>query len=87
MWRKGVVLATSLLLAGCVQSIKPASVAGECNVFTDPGFQVRGRTRVDQRWIASTQEKGIQVCGWERPRPIVEPKATLKSRKRSLHSS
>lgn len=58
-------------LVGCQTTIKPASVAGECNVFTDPGFPVQGKRTKDARWIARTQESGIKVCGW--PRPEAEP--------------
>ena len=60
------------LLAGCSQTVKPASVAGECGVFRDPGFEVKGATRRDQKWISGTQEKGIKICGW--PRPAAETK-------------
>lgn len=61
----GVAVAAALLLAGCASV--PSSVAGTCQVFQDPGFRVRGVTTRDQRWIASTQETGIQVCHWKRP--------------------
>lgn len=54
--------------AGCVSN-RPASVAGECSAFTNPGFAVQGKRRMDQqaidaRWI----EPGISVCGWPRPK-------------------
>ena len=61
------LLLSSALLAGCQTSSAPATVEAECRVFTDPGFAVRGATRVDQRWISGTQETGIRVCGWKRP--------------------
>lgn len=61
-----IVLALSVMLAGCAGS-SPASVEGECRVFTDPGFAVQGKRLQDRRWIGATQEKGIQVCKWARP--------------------
>lgn len=77
----GVMLAP-LLLAGCL-SDKPASVAGECKAFRDPGFAVRGARAKDQGWINRTQETGIAICGWERPpdRPAAND-ATGKPRRR-----
>jgi hypothetical protein len=59
---------TALALGGCA-STRPASVAGECGVFTDPGFAVQGKGRRDQqaidaRWI----EPGVASCGWPRPK-------------------
>lgn len=54
-------------LSGC-GTIGPASVeGGECKVFDDPGFAVRGKRQKDSQWIGRTQEKGIQVCKWKRP--------------------
>lgn len=56
------------LLGGCA-SMAPASVQnGECKVFHDPGFAVRGKRLKDAQWIGRTQETGIDVCGWKRPR-------------------
>jgi hypothetical protein len=56
------------LLSGCASSL-PASVSGgECKVFNDPGFAVRGKRLKDNQWIGKTQEKGIEVCGWKRPK-------------------
>jgi len=37
-------------------------------VFTDPGFAVQGKRLKDKQWIGKTQEQGIQVCGWARPK-------------------
>lgn len=71
--RAMIVLAAALLLTGCGTVPKPATVEGECRVFDDPGFRVRGVTTRDKRWIATTQEKGIQVCGWRRPPSMPEP--------------
>lgn len=56
----------SLALAACQTG--PASVKGECTIFSDPGFAVRGERPVDSRWIARTQESGIAACGWQRPK-------------------
>ncbi len=54
-------------LSGCA-SIGPASVeGGECRVFRDPGFAVRGKRLKDAQWIGRTQEVGINVCKWKRP--------------------
>lgn len=53
---------------GCA-SLPPATiVGGECRVFHDPGFAVRGKRLQDSQWIGQTQETGIDVCGWKRPR-------------------
>jgi hypothetical protein len=56
-----------LSLAGC-GGVGPASVAGECRVFTDPGFAVQGKRLKDKQWVGRAQETGINVCGWKRPR-------------------
>jgi hypothetical protein len=58
-----------LVFAGCSPTTAPATVESECRVFKDPGFPVRGARVKDQRWISNTQETGIQVCGWPRPKP------------------
>lgn len=55
------------VVTGCAGKM-PASVGGECRVFDDPGFAVRGKRLVDSQWIGRTQEKGIEVCGWKRPK-------------------
>jgi hypothetical protein len=61
------VTITAITLASCASN-RPFSVeGGECRVFEDPGFAVRGKRLKDSRWIGRTQEKGIQVCGWQRP--------------------
>lgn len=61
------IVVIALLLSGCA-SIGPASVAGgECKIFKDPGFAVRGKRLKDSQWIGRTQETGIGVCGWKRP--------------------
>jgi hypothetical protein len=67
------ILALIVALAGCAATNgKPASVAGECNLFRDPKFPVQGRRAKDQQWITKTQETGIQNCGWPRPKPEPE---------------
>jgi hypothetical protein len=48
----------------------PASLNGLEQVFHDPGFAVQGKTRKDQVWISSTQETGIRVLGWARPKGV-----------------
>jgi hypothetical protein len=63
----GIAIALALGLAGCA-TMPPGSVHGECQVFHDPGFAVRGKTLKDNQWIGRTQETGIEVCGWKRPR-------------------
>lgn len=73
MYRLGSVILSALLLAGCATvNSKPATVAGECSIFHDPGFPVRGSRDKDQRWVTRTQETGISVCGWARPKPEAE---------------
>lgn len=60
-------LMAAMALTGCA-SIGPASVqGGECRVFHDPGFAVRGKRLKDSQWIGRTQEVGINVCKWKRP--------------------
>lgn len=61
-----VPLVSMLALSGCASN-KPASVEGECRVFTDPGFAVQGKRLQDKRWVAGAQEAGIAACGWQRP--------------------
>jgi hypothetical protein len=51
-------------------------MGGECKVFDDPGFAVQGARLKDKQWIGATQEKGIDVCGWKRPR--AEPVRRIK---------
>lgn len=61
------ILGMTVLVSGCAGSM-PASVGGECKVFNDPGFAVQGKRLEDKQWIGRTQEVGIEVCGWKRPR-------------------
>ena len=70
----GLIIALGFVLMSCATPVTPASVyQGECRVFTDPGFRVKGLTTKDNRWIATTQEKGIQVCRWQRPPSMPDP--------------
>ena len=62
-----VIAFSALLLCGCAGQMPSSILGGECRVFTDPGFAVRGKRAQDSRWIGATQEKGIAVCGWKRP--------------------
>lgn len=65
---KPILLAlVALSLCGCAGRGPASVLGGECKVFTDPGFAVRGKRAKDARWIGATQEKGIEVCGWPRP--------------------
>ena len=64
---KWAVILAGLALAGCT-GVRPASVEGECKVFSDPGFAVQGKRLKDKQWIGKTQEQGITVCGWKRPK-------------------
>ncbi len=67
MIRLMVLMVVGFTLSACA-SVGPASVAGgECKVFHDPGFAVRGKRLKDSQWIGQTQETGIQVCKWKRP--------------------
>ncbi len=62
-----LLLIVGFMFSGCA-SIGPASVAGgECKIFRDPGFAVRGKRLKDSQWIGKTQETGINVCRWKRP--------------------
>jgi hypothetical protein len=63
-----LIVLTGVTLSGCA-TMGPASVAGgECKVFHDPGFAVRGKRLKDSQWIGNAQETGIRVCHWQRPK-------------------
>lgn len=63
-----LIAGLAVFVTGCAGS-GPASVqGGECRAFHDPGFAVQGKRLKDKQWIGKTQETGIQVCGWSRPR-------------------
>lgn len=62
------MIAIALLLGACGgMPPVPASITGECRVFTDPGYAVKGKTRRDQFWIDSNLESAYASCGWPRP--------------------
>lgn len=60
------VMLMMLPLCGCVTA--PATIDAECKIFSDPGFAVQGKRLKDKQWIGKTQETGISVCGWRRPK-------------------
>ncbi|MBI1202527.1 MAG: hypothetical protein GC182_08455 [Rhodopseudomonas sp.] len=66
-----IALGALCLLAGC-QTAGPATTGALCRgpnaIFKDPGFAVQGERLKDKQWIGATQEKGISVCGWQRPK-------------------
>lgn len=61
------IMVMAAFLSGCAGKMPASILGGECRVFTDPGFAVRGQRPKDNRWLGATQEKGIEVCGWKRP--------------------
>jgi hypothetical protein len=71
------------LLATCAPPV-PATVNGLESVFHDPGFIVQGKTRQDQEWISETQETGIRVLGWARPKGVAKQKVVLAKTRRSV---
>jgi hypothetical protein len=62
-------LATLPMLSvyACVTTNR-ASLAGECAAFTNPGFAVQGKRRIDQRAVDIWLETGVVTCGWPRPK-------------------
>jgi uncharacterized protein YcfL len=66
MYKLAAVISLTFALVGCA-SVKPASVAGECKVFTSPDRVVKGVDAYDKKWIAKNTEAGIRICGWKRP--------------------
>jgi len=62
----GALIVGAVSLGGC-PATGPASLAGECHTFDDPGFAVQGKRLIDKQWIGKTQEKGIEICNWKRP--------------------
>lgn len=65
---KNIIAIGALLLLAACNSVGPASLAGECEAFHDPGFAVQGKRLIDKKWIGNAQETGIRVCGWKRPK-------------------
>jgi hypothetical protein len=83
MYLRALVIGSALALSGCqTTSNAPATVKGECNLFVDPGFRVRGKSRQDQAWITETQEIGIESCGWQRPPPDPKPVPAAAKKRR-----
>ncbi|XWN29979.1 MAG: hypothetical protein ROR55_21155 [Devosia sp.] len=60
----------AVIVAGCSHSPRPATVAGECRIFTPAPHAVRAQTRVGQRWVDTTIETGVRNCGHRRPPPF-----------------
>jgi hypothetical protein len=77
------VVAVGTLLTACATR-PPASLDGLKKVFHDPGFAVQGKTRQDQVWISSTQEIGIRVLGWARPKGVAGKKVVLAKTRRTV---
>lgn len=66
--RIALIAALAGLLAACGDKPPlPATISGECRVFTDPGYAVKGKTKRDQFWIDSNLESAYASCGWPRP--------------------
>lgn len=66
--RQITALLLTTMLAGCVTTDGPGSVAGgECKVFDAPRYAIRGATQHDQDWIDPTIESGVGGCHWKRP--------------------
>jgi hypothetical protein len=70
---KDIFVKCALLLvfafsASACQTTSRASLAGECAAFTNPGFAVQGKRRLDQRVIDHWLETGVVVCNWPRPK-------------------
>lgn len=66
--RIAAVIALTTMLAACADKPPiPATIEGECRVFTDPGYAVKGKTKRDQFWIDSNLESAYASCGWSRP--------------------
>src|SRR5665811_33371 len=76
------IVALGMLVTACATT-PPATVDGLKAVFHDPGFAVQGKTRQDQVWVSSTQETGIRVLGWARPKGVAGKKAVLAKTRRT----
>src|SRR5436190_12603563 len=69
-----IATALFLALAGCsVTTNRPASVAGECKIFSAPAIWPEGKERSDQRWIDRNVEAGVASCEWKRPKQKIKP--------------
>ena len=65
-----LIAIVALMLGGCATTTPSSVMGGECRIFHDPGFAVRGARLKDNQWIGRTQETGIRVCKWKRPTGI-----------------
>jgi hypothetical protein len=65
---KFALMVLALAALSACQTTSRASLAGECAAFTNPGFAVQGKRRLDQRVIDHWLETGVVVCNWPRPK-------------------
>lgn len=66
--RIAAIALLAFTLAACATEPRPATMKSLCTeVFTDPGYAVKGKTKRDQFWIDSQLESGYASCGWPRP--------------------
>ncbi|MBX3514751.1 MAG: hypothetical protein KF750_14295 [Xanthobacteraceae bacterium] len=66
--RIAAIALLAFMLAACVTSPMPQTAKAVCDIFTDPGYAVKGKTKRDQFWIDSQLEGGYASCGWQRPK-------------------
>jgi hypothetical protein len=59
----------ALTVTACA-GLEPGNRTGVCQVFQGPSHVIRGANKPSQRWIDTTIERGIAVCGWDRPRIV-----------------
>lgn len=71
------LLASGMILAGCASpDTRVASLSnGASKVFTAPPCAIKATTRIGQRWISVTTERGVSALGWKRPQKACEPDA------------
>ena len=70
LFRLMLLMVVGFTLSACASKMPASVMGGECRAFHDPGFAVRGKRLKDSQWIGRTQETGIRVCRWQRPRGI-----------------
>jgi hypothetical protein len=64
----GIILLAFIVAACAHDAPRPSTAKAICEeIFTDPGYAVKGKTRRDQFWIDSQLESGYASCGWPRP--------------------